>query len=333
MASPIAVTRITSPNDPLYSHVTDFLLAGEDRLNFPLGIWFAWEKAGHDPTFLWFVAGPSSAGASDEDSSSATAPASLRTLCFWTGGAHGGPGIWVSDGPAEDAAALARALAAACDDSPGMLEGPGNGVRSFAVAFCEAREGRFTATPLVELMVHRLDALRDDANTDPSPPTGFMRPARCDNTRDVALVLHWRRGFIKDTALPGRPPPSLPSLDDEDASCFPQLAAGTLYVWEVEGSGPVAMAAWNRKTPNGCCVSLVYTPPEHRRRGHCHALVRALSALLLHEPSFGNRFVTLFTDLANPTSNAIYRRIGYRALGEVTSILALDPAPVPASGS
>jgi predicted GNAT family acetyltransferase len=32
----------------------------------------------------------------------------------------------------------------------------------------------------------------------------------------------------------------------------------------------------------------------------------------------GRRFCVLFTDLANPTSNAIYARIGYRPLADFT---------------
>jgi hypothetical protein len=58
----------------------------------------------------------------------------------------------------------------------------------------------------------------------------------------------------------------------------------------------------------------VYTPPEHRRRGYASALTAALTERLL---AGGRRFCFLFTDLANPTSNAIYQRIGYRPLGDV----------------
>jgi GNAT superfamily N-acetyltransferase len=56
----------------------------------------------------------------------------------------------------------------------------------------------------------------------------------------------------------------------------------------------------------------VFTPPELRHRGYARACVGELSRQLKAE---GLR-VMLFTDLANPTSNSIYRRIGYRAVGE-----------------
>ncbi|HET7368346.1 MAG TPA: GNAT family N-acetyltransferase [Gaiella sp.] len=55
-------------------------------------------------------------------------------------------------------------------------------------------------------------------------------------------------------------------------------------------------------------IGPVYTPPEHRNHGYGTAVTAALSRLLLER---GHRFCFLFTDLANPTSNAIYARIGY----------------------
>ena len=61
-------------------------------------------------------------------------------------------------------------------------------------------------------------------------------------------------------------------------------------------------------------VNGVYTPPEHRGRGYATSCVAALSARLLAE---GRRFCFLFTDAANPTSNAIYQRIGYVPVAEV----------------
>jgi hypothetical protein len=59
----------------------------------------------------------------------------------------------------------------------------------------------------------------------------------------------------------------------------------------------------------------VYTPREHRRRGYATALVAEQSSWLLQS---GHRACFLFTDLANPTSNAIYERIGYRRVGEAS---------------
>ncbi|TDC23985.1 GNAT family N-acetyltransferase [Streptomyces sp. 8K308] len=56
-------------------------------------------------------------------------------------------------------------------------------------------------------------------------------------------------------------------------------------------------------------VANVYTPPAHRGHGYATALTASLSR---SAQQAGAREVVLFTDLANPTSNAIYQRIGYR---------------------
>jgi predicted GNAT family acetyltransferase len=56
-------------------------------------------------------------------------------------------------------------------------------------------------------------------------------------------------------------------------------------------------------------IGPVYTPPEHRRHGYASSAVAAASRRAL---SAGARQCMLFTDLANPTSNRIYARVGFR---------------------
>ncbi len=70
-------------------------------------------------------------------------------------------------------------------------------------------------------------------------------------------------------------------------------------------------------TPNGVRLNIVYTPPEHQRRGYATACVAALSQHLLDS---GRSFCFLFTDLANPTSNSIYQKIGYRPVCDFVDI-------------
>ena len=57
----------------------------------------------------------------------------------------------------------------------------------------------------------------------------------------------------------------------------------------------------------------MYTPPELRRRGYASALVARLTQHLLDG---GRDFCFLYTDLANPTANRIYRNIGYEFVAE-----------------
>jgi predicted GNAT family acetyltransferase len=56
-------------------------------------------------------------------------------------------------------------------------------------------------------------------------------------------------------------------------------------------------------------ISLVYTPPDCRRRGYAGAAVRALTALELGGGA--QPYVGIVTDAANPTSNRVYESVGY----------------------
>jgi hypothetical protein len=121
---------------------------------------------------------------------------------------------------------------------------------------------------------------------------------------DTELLVEWLQAFEAE---------ALHSLDeDEDRArqiVEHRLAAerAGLMLWEDEGE-LVSVAGFGGETPNGIRIGPVYTPPDLRSRGYATALVAQLSSQLLAE---GRRFCFLYTDLANPTSNAIYERIGY----------------------
>lgn len=89
-----------------------------------------------------------------------------------------------------------------------------------------------------------------------------------------------------------------------------------VYVWEDDGQ-LVTMAARGRKTRHTQSIGMVYTPPELRRRGYATACVAALSQLILDS---GFACAVLYTDLANPTSNSIYQKIGYRPAADFDEI-------------
>ena len=71
-----------------------------------------------------------------------------------------------------------------------------------------------------------------------------------------------------------------------------------------------------RPTKRGVTVSLVYTPESERRNGYAKSMVAKVSAELLN----GYDFCVLFTDLANPTANKIYREIGYKQISEFAHV-------------
>jgi predicted GNAT family acetyltransferase len=136
------------------------------------------------------------------------------------------------------------------------------------------------------------------------PPANVHRPPglmRVVAERDLELVTSWLAAFVSEL---GVAEPTEPAEIARE-----RLAASALYVWDDDG--PVSIAGFGGKTPNGIRVNLVYTPEENRGRGYATASVAALTQMLFDR---GNRYCALYADLANPTSNAIYQRIGYEAL-------------------
>ena len=85
------------------------------------------------------------------------------------------------------------------------------------------------------------------------------------------------------------------------------------YLWINQYGVPVSMAAIVRESPNTASISLVYTPPKHRRCGYAARLVATLSQAQLDS---GKSACNLHTDLENPTSNGVYTRIGYKKIAE-----------------
>lgn len=130
------------------------------------------------------------------------------------------------------------------------------------------------------------------------PPAGVLRRA---GPADLALVTEWMAGFVRETGMAWRA---------GDVAGRMQ-AAGQLFVWD-DGQAR-CMAAVARETPRGACINAVYTPPVNRGRGYASAAVATLSQRLLAK---GKDFCCLYTDAANPGTNAIYRRIGFRRVRE-----------------
>ena len=60
-------------------------------------------------------------------------------------------------------------------------------------------------------------------------------------------------------------------------------------------------------------VDIVYTPARLRGRGYAAAVTAEVSRAAL---AAGASEVVLFADLSNPTSNALYQRLGYRTLAD-----------------
>jgi RimJ/RimL family protein N-acetyltransferase len=126
-----------------------------------------------------------------------------------------------------------------------------------------------------------------------------------------ALVLDWLDAFNAE-ALPEAPADEEAMARMVDHRLDPGVEDEGVWLWEVEDEAR-SLVAYGGPTPGGMRIGPVYTPPEHRRRGYCTALVAGVCARLLEQ---GRRRCYLFADLANPTSNAIYQRVGFQQVAE-----------------
>ncbi len=199
----------------------------------------------------------------------------------------------------DDLAAVDVVAAEALDMHPGLpgAVGPKAVTARFATAWSRATGD--SARISISQRVHAA------AHVRPIPrASGHMREAR---PADLSTVLTWLRAFA-DEALGDTPHIEEIELTYRRREADPH---GAWLVWDDDG--PVSLAAFGNPTPSGTRVGPVYTPPEHRGRGYATSLVADLTADRL---ATGLGYCFLFTNVANPTSNAIYARIGYEPVAD-----------------
>jgi predicted GNAT family acetyltransferase len=170
-----------------------------------------------------------------------------------------------------------------------------NGPAPLSLAFAELWQ-QLTGRPFALKM--KLRTFELTAVDHPSYPPGKLRQA---TAADADLLVQWVSAFGSE---------ALQEAEDETGvrtSVERALKHGNYFVWDT--GTLVAFAGKGRPTAHGITIGPVYTPPGQRNKGYATALVAALSQHLLDQ---GWRFITLFTDQANPTSNSIYQKIGFR---------------------
>ncbi|MFH8757572.1 GNAT family N-acetyltransferase [Streptomyces atroolivaceus] len=152
---------------------------------------------------------------------------------------------------------------------------------------------------------HRLYRLGTPVPPSPAPAGG----PRTATPADRALLVAWLTTFAEQTRLSG---------DQAERIVDERVAYGGWTLWEAGGE-PVSMAGVSRRIAGTVRVTAVYTPPEHRGRGYAAAVTAEVSRTAREA---GAREVLLFTDLANPTSNGVYLRIGYEPVSDRLLITA-----------
>lgn len=170
-----------------------------------------------------------------------------------------------------------------------------NGEAATAARFAGqwTERSKSAAVPFQGLRLYELVEVRERPAAD-----GRLRRAV---PADRELAIDWVRQFQMEI---GEQYAESDALDDQ------WLPAGHLWIWD-DGE-PVSMAVTREQVERVVRVAGVFTPSEKRNRGYAGACVSDLSKQIRDQ---GHRPI-LYTDLGNPTSNSIYRRIGYRAVAE-----------------
>ncbi|MGG2463975.1 GNAT family N-acetyltransferase [Streptomyces sp. RGM 3693] len=201
---------------------------------------------------------------------------------------------------AEQAGTLAAHLASLSHSPNGVIAD-----HDTATAFAQTWQRHTGAAPVPYWRTHlyRLGTL-----TPPQPrPEGR---GRITGGKDREQVVRWCREFCVDVG-------EQPSIDLIDAGSWANSRFGDRHFtfWETPDGTPVSMAAATSIVGGMIRVDPVYTPAHLRGRGYAGAVTAEVSRAAL---AAGATDIVLFADPTNPTSNALYQRIGYVHVADFT---------------
>ena len=174
------------------------------------------------------------------------------------------------------------------------IEGPIPGVQADA-ATAARFAGHFATrhrVPVSSVEAQRLYELKEIS--DVSRAAGGPRLA---TPEDRFTLTDWMVEFAEETGT---------SAAGAQAAVDQRITRERFWVWEHDG--PRSMVSHAPIAGGVARVGPVYTPPALRGAGYATACVHYVSRLLTDR---GLRCI-LYADLGNPTSNAIYARIGFR---------------------
>jgi RimJ/RimL family protein N-acetyltransferase len=191
----------------------------------------------------------------------------------------------------EEADTLAAHLAGLGRPLPGV-----SADHDTATAFAEAWQRHTGATPTL----HERQRLYRLGTLTPSEPLPEGR-GRVAGEQDREQLMLWYSEFV--AAIGGSASADAGSWADT------RIAYGHVKFWETPDGTPVSMAGVTPMVAGEIRVAPVYTPAHLRGRGYGGAATVEVSRAAL---AAGAAEVLLFADLANPTSNGLYQRIGYR---------------------
>ncbi|MCL2564248.1 MAG: GNAT family N-acetyltransferase [Defluviitaleaceae bacterium] len=166
---------------------------------------------------------------------------------------------------------------------------------------------KYSSAKNIEYSISMSQRIYELSQVNPEiPKIGTLRLAK---DSDIAFLPYWLEIFRQNE--PNAPPTG---LNYEDARYH--ITSNRLYILEDEGI-PVSMARIARDMVTICGIGPVFTPPYFRGRGYASSCVAGISSIILER---GYKKCVLYTDLANPTSNSIYQKIGYEPVCDSLAI-------------
>ena len=175
------------------------------------------------------------------------------------------------------------------------------GRRDLALAFADAWYAETGVSGFITTseILYRLGTLRPSVDV-----SGAYREA---TTADRAVLVDWVEHFFVETFSHQRDGAAAERFLDN------ANAVGDRFVLWDDGSAPVSMAMLRAPAAGVSRIGPVFTPQNSRGRGYGSAVTAAAADLARRG---GVDEVVLFADLANPTSNGIYQRIGFEAVAD-----------------
>lgn len=131
-----------------------------------------------------------------------------------------------------------------------------------------------------------------------TPEAGIFRQANSD---DMFYLPYWYADFTPACNIGEY------NLTSGIEGAGKAVENGTAYVWV--DKYPVSLAASVRRTTDCVFIGQVYTPPNLRGKGYSTACIWNLSNKLFND---GFKYCALYADCANPFSNKVYQKIGYK---------------------
>lgn len=170
-----------------------------------------------------------------------------------------------------------------------------------ATAFAEAWQRHTGATPVIRDTRVRLYGLGTLTPPDPMP----AGRARVLGEEDLEEVMFWCGEFARSVGED--------VVIDAGTWGDTRFADKRYTLWETPDGTPVSVAGMNPLIGGQIQVDIVYTPAHLRGRGYAGAVAAEVSRVAR---AAGATDVVLFADQSNPTSNALYQRLGYVRLAD-----------------